>query len=189
MVPAPPPLTAPQVPPDQCRRPKQRLDQARRSYQHAIRAQADGKVAILPGDETPLGQLTAALGHSSRHGVRRHRPVGASTWYTIAPPTSVSAARPVSVRPANGVLRLLESSVAGATVQRVVGSSTTTSATAPGCNVPPGRRNTVAGVVLIPAMGPRSGRGPPRPRPGGAPPHPRSRPEIPNVGPSQAGAF
>src|SRR2546423_539163 len=159
MVPAPPPLTAPQVPPDQCRRPKQRLDQARRSYQHAIRAQAGGKVAILPGDETPLGQLTAALGHSSRHGVRRHRPAGASTWYTIAPPTSVSAARPVSVRPANGVLRLLESSVAGSTVQRVAGASTTTSATAPVCNVPPGRRNTGAGGVARPRRGPTRATG------------------------------
>src|SRR5256885_16811269 len=75
----------------------------------------------------------------------------------MAPPTSVSAARPVSARPAKGVLRLLESSTAGCTVQRVVVSSTTTSAGAPGCSVPPDRRNVAAGGVVLGGEG--SGRG------------------------------
>src|SRR5205807_9362661 len=148
------PLAAPQVHLDHVPRAKERLDQPCRSDQHAIGPESNSHVAVLARDETALGQLAAALGHAPGDRVRRHRPGAASTSCTIVPPTSVSAARPVSVRPANGVLRLLESRVAGFTDQRVAGSSTTTSATAPGCNVPPGRGNAAAGALPMPAVRP-----------------------------------
>src|SRR5256884_7346372 len=151
------PAATPQVDLDHVARLEQRLDQACRSDQHAIGPESDGEVAVLPRDEPPPGELAAALGHAPRHRARRHGPRGASAWCTMAPPTSVSAARPVSARPANGVLRLFESSTAGSTVQRVVVSSTTTSAGAPGCSVPPGRRNVTAGGALLRAG--RSGGG------------------------------
>src|SRR5437868_11282270 len=146
------PLAAPQVHLDHVPRAKERLNQPCRSDQHAIGPESDSQVAVLPRDETALGQLVAALAHAPGDRARRHRPGAASSSCTIVPPTSVSAARPVSVRPANGVLRLFDRSVAGSTDQRVVVSSTTTSATAPGCNVPPGRRNAAAGALLMRAL-------------------------------------
>src|SRR2546423_6129727 len=180
------PPAAGQVHLDHVPRSQQRLDQPRGSHEHAIRADADGKVAVLPRDEPPPGQLAAALGHAPGHRVGRHRPGRASTWCTTVPPTRVSAARPVSVRPANGVLRLFESSVSGCTVQRVVVSSTTTSATAPGCNVPPGRRNTVAGGVLIRARIVGGDEAPPRPNPVCAAPDAVPRGQIPDRAASEA---
>src|SRR2546429_8402662 len=169
----------PQVDLDHVTRLEQRLDQACRSDQHAIGPESDGEVAVLPRDEPPPGELAAALGHAPRHRARRHRPGGASAWWTMAPPTSVSAARPVSARPANGVLRLFERSTAGSTVQRVVVSSTTTSAGAPGCSVPPGRRNVTAGGRVLRGGRPGGGEKPVGKSAAWGRPHARSRPPVP----------
>src|SRR2546430_4693241 len=174
------PAATPQVDLDHVPRLEKRLDQARRSDQRAIGPEPHGEVAVLPRDEPPPGELAAALGHAPRHRARRHRPGGASAWWTMAPPTSVSAARPVSARPANGVLRLFERSTAGSTVQRVVVSSTTTSAGAPGCSVPPGRRNVTAGALLMPAVSSGRGKTPVRKRSVWATPNAGSSPMNPH---------
>src|SRR2546430_5113693 len=180
------PAATPQVDLDHVPRLEKRLDQACRSHQHAIGPESHGKVAVLPRDEPPPGELAAALGHAPRHRARRHRPGGASAWCTMAPPTSVSAARPVSARPANGVLRLSESSTAGSTVQRVVVSSTTTSAGTPGCSVPPGRRNVTAGGLLLRAVSAGRGKTPLRTSSVGAAPNAVSGPRVPDRPRSEA---
>src|SRR2546426_3828328 len=146
---APPPLAAAQIDFHHVRRPHQRLDHTGRGHEHPIRPQADRQVAVLSGDEPPLRELPAALRHAAGHRTCRHEPAGASAWWATLPSTIVSAARPMSARPAKGVLRLFEKNAAGSTVQRAVTSSTTTSAAAPGFNVPPGSRNAAAGAVLI----------------------------------------
>src|SRR2546422_5539013 len=146
---APTPLTAAQVHFDHVRRPHQRLDHPGGGHEHAVGPQADRQVTVLSGDEPPRRKLPTALRHAAGHRTRRHEPAGASAWWAILPSTIVSAARPVSARPAKGVLRLFEKNVAGSTVHRAVTSSTTTSAARPGCNVPPGSRNAAAGAVLI----------------------------------------
>src|SRR2546421_9915330 len=183
------PAATPQVDLDHVARLEKRLDQACRSDQHAIGPESDGEVAVLTRDEPPPGDLAAALGHTPRHRARRHRPGGASAWCTMAPPTSVSAARPVSARPANGVLRLLESSTAGCTFQRVVVSSTTTSAGAPGCSVPPDRRNVAAGALLMRAMSSGRVKTPLSTSSVWATPNAVSSPMIPNGASSKAASL
>src|SRR5439155_1206659 len=130
---APTPLAAAQVHLDHVRRPHQRLDHAGRGHQHAVGPQADRQVTVLSGDEAPLRELPTALRHAAGDRTRRHDPAGASAWWATLPSTIVSAARPVSARPAKGVLRLFEKNAAGSTVQRGVTSSTTASAADPRC--------------------------------------------------------
>jgi hypothetical protein len=72
------PLAAAQVHLDHIGRSEQPLDQPCRSDQHAIRAEPDGKVAVLSCDETPLSELSAALRHALGHRAGRHWPTGAS---------------------------------------------------------------------------------------------------------------
>src|SRR5882724_915583 len=146
---APTPLAAAQVHLDHVRRPDQRFDHPGRGHEHSVRPQADRQVAVLSGDEPPLRELPAALRHAAGDRTRGHEPAGAPAWWATLPSTIVSAARPMSARPAKGVLRLFEKNAAGSTVQRAVTSSTTTSAAAPGCSVPPVSRNAAAGAVLI----------------------------------------
>src|SRR6185437_2704037 len=146
---APTPLAAAHINLDHVRRYHQRFDHTGRGDEHTVRPHTDRQVTVLSGDEPPLGQLPAALRHAAGHRTRRHEPTGASAWWATLPSTIVSAARPMSARPAKGVLRLFEKNDAGSTVQRAVTSSTTTSAAAPGRNVPPGSRNAAAGAVLI----------------------------------------
>src|SRR2546427_11515434 len=129
---------------------------------------AHGQIAVLPGDETPLGELAAAQRHAPGHVARAHRPARASgeraaSW-TIFPPTSVRTARPVRVRPAKGVLRLFEKNAAGSTVHGAATSSTVTSAGAPGRSVPPpsGSRDTAAGTAVMRRSSPGARTRPPR---------------------------
>src|SRR5256886_14133310 len=117
----------------------------------------------------------------------RQAALGPSPGCTTVPPTRVNAARPVSVRPANGVFRLFEKKVTGSTVHRAVTSSTTTSAGAPGLSEPPGSRSAAAGAVLIRAISSAAGRTPPSPSSVHATPHPVSEPAAP-YGPSSNAA-
>src|SRR5467141_4712619 len=143
------PLAAAQVHFDHIRRTHQRLDHPGWGHEHAVGPQPHRQVAVLPGDEPARRKLPTTLRHAAGHRTDRHEPAGAPAWWTTLPSTIVSAARPMSARPAKGVLRLFEKNAAGSTVQRAVTSSTTTSAAAPGVNVPPGSRNAAAGAVLI----------------------------------------
>src|SRR2546422_2553351 len=145
---APTPLAAAQVHLDHIRRHHKRFDHPGWGHEHPVGPQADRQVAVLSGDEPPLRKLPAALRHAAGHRTHRHEPAGAAWWATL-PSTIVSAARPVSARPAKGGLRLFEKNAAGSTVQRAGTASTTTSAAAPGFNLPPGNRNPAAGAVLI----------------------------------------
>src|SRR6266550_1521944 len=145
-------LAAAQVHEDHVRRPHQRLDHAARGHEHSVGPQAHRQIAVLTGDQPPLRELPAALRHAAGDRTRRHDLAGASAWWATSPPTIVSAARPVSVRPAKGVLRLFEKNAAGSTVQCAVTSSTTTSAARPGCKVPAGSRNAAANAVSSPMI-------------------------------------
>src|SRR5882724_3746662 len=146
---APAPLAAAQVHFDHIRRTHQRLDHPGWRHEHAVGPQAHRQIAVLPGDEPARRKLPATLRHAAGHRTDCHEPPGAPGWWTTLPSTIVSAARPMSARPAKGVLRLFEKNAVGSTVQRAVMSSTTTSAAAPGRNVPPGSPNAAAGAVLI----------------------------------------
>src|SRR5260221_1928974 len=143
------PLAAAQIHLHHVRCHHQRFNHPGRGHEHPVGPQADRQVAVLSGDEPPRRKLPAALRHAAGHRTGRHEPPGAPAWWTTLPSTIVSAARPVSARPAKGVFRLFEKNLAGSTVQRALTSSTTTSAAAPGRNVPPGSRKAAAGAVLI----------------------------------------
>src|SRR5260370_10881559 len=162
---APVPLAAAQVDLDHIRRTHQRLDHPGWRHEHGAGPQPHRQVAVLPGDEPARRKLPATLRHAAGHRTDRHVPPGAPAWWTTLPSTIVSAARPVSARPANGVLRLFEKNAAGSTVQRPVMSRTTTSAAAPGLSVPPGSRNAAAGAVPIPRIRSGGPRPPPAPPP------------------------
>ena len=81
---------------------EERLDESAGRDQHAIRAQTHRQISVPARNQSLRRELPAAQRHAPGHRTRVH-----SSW-TIVPATMVRTARPVSARPVNGVLRLLE---------------------------------------------------------------------------------
>src|SRR5262249_43948117 len=74
--------------------------------------------------------------------------VGRSSW-TRRPPTKTATARPVISQPSNGVFRLFDRKLRASTRHRRSGSTSVTSAAAPGARVPAVMPSTRAGPTVI----------------------------------------